>query len=187
MIRARDARKFLEAHKRLDIAIDAYYNNPTAFSNSARRKGDSSAPSTSKLGQLFDKYKGWTSHDPFLSSSIIYLCNIDPDEGDITIDGTIKFCEDLEVDPEDVVLLAVAFELKSPRLGHWTRTGWVEGWKSIGSVTCLKFMLSSSWLNRFTILLQSRFDTKHEKFSNEAEDSTRIRSRIFPESVQPHV
>lgn len=48
------------------------------------------------------------------------------------MDGTIKLCEDLDVDPEDVVLLAVAYELKSPHMGEWSRKGWVEGWKSIG-------------------------------------------------------
>jgi DCN1-like protein 1/2 len=37
------------------------------------------------------------------------------------------------VDPEDVVLLAVAYELKSPRVGEWTRKGWVDGWKAIGA------------------------------------------------------
>ncbi|KAF8900119.1 defective in Cullin neddylation protein 1 [Gymnopilus junonius] len=110
---ARDAKKFLEVHKRLDIAIDAYYTNPNAFSNSGRRKGDSSAPSTSKLNQLFDQYK-------------------DPDGEEITVNGTIKLCEDLGVDPEDVVLLAVAYELKSPHMGEWTRQGWIDGWKSIG-------------------------------------------------------
>jgi DCN1-like protein 1/2 len=50
------------------------------------------------------------------------------------VDGTIKFCEDLAVDPEDVVLLAIAYELKSPRMGQWTRQGWIEGWKAIGYV-----------------------------------------------------
>lgn len=48
------------------------------------------------------------------------------------MDGTIKLCQDLDVDPEDVVLLAVAFELKSPGMGQWTRKGWVDGWKAIG-------------------------------------------------------
>ena len=59
---------------------------------------------------------------------------VGPDEGsdEITIDGTIKLCEDLEVDPEDVVMLAVAYELKSPKVGEWARTGWVEGWKGLG-------------------------------------------------------
>ena len=58
----------------------------------------------------------------------------DPDGEDITIDGTIKLCQDLDVDPEDVVLLAVAYELKSPSMGQWERKGWVDGWKALGCV-----------------------------------------------------
>jgi len=110
----RDARKFLETHKRLDIAIDAYYENPHAFSNSGRRKGDSSAPSSHKILQLFERYK-------------------EPGSDEITIDGTIKLCADLDVNPEDVVLLAIAYELKSPGVGQWTKSGWMEGWKNIGA------------------------------------------------------
>ncbi|KAG6833411.1 hypothetical protein H0H87_007396 [Tephrocybe sp. NHM501043] len=71
------------------------------------------APSKSKLITLFNKYK-------------------DPDAEEITVDGTIKLCEDLDVNPEDVVLLAVAFELKSPRVGEWTKGGWIDGWKALG-------------------------------------------------------
>ena len=56
----------------------------------------------------------------------------EPDSDEIGADGTISLCEDLEVDPEDVVLLAVAYELKSPSLGRWTKSGWIEGWKSLG-------------------------------------------------------
>ncbi|PFH50214.1 hypothetical protein AMATHDRAFT_145703 [Amanita thiersii Skay4041] len=101
----REARKYLERHRRLDAAIDAFYNS----SNSAAKP----VPSTSKLTALFDKYK-------------------DSDGPDITIDGTIKLCEDLNVNPEDVVLLAVAYELKSPSVGVWKRQGWIQGWKSVG-------------------------------------------------------
>ena len=53
----------------------------------------------------------------------------------IGIDGTIKWCEDLAIDPEDVSLLAVACELKSPAVGEWTKSGFVEGWKRLGCVT----------------------------------------------------
>ncbi|KAF8181056.1 Cullin binding-domain-containing protein [Pholiota molesta] len=116
---ARDARKFIETHKRLDVAIDAFYTNPGAFASSARRK-DSSVPSTSKLSQLFDSYKGELSNLP---SHWSYLA----------------------VDPEDVVLLAIAYELKSPRMGQWTRQGWIEGWKAIGadSITNMKKAIPS--------------------------------------------
>ena len=51
------------------------------------------------------------------------------------MDGTLKLCEDLGVDPEDVVLLAVAYELKSPRMAEWTRKGWIEGWKNVKCAT----------------------------------------------------
>jgi len=38
------------------------------------------------------------------------------------------------VDPEDVVLLAIAYELKSPKIGQWERKGWVDGWKALQCV-----------------------------------------------------
>lgn len=107
----RDAKRFLEKYKRVDIAIDAYYNNPNAL-----QSGQANAVSTTRLNQLFDQYK-------------------DPDGEDISIDGTIKLCGDLGIDPEDVVMLAVAYELKSPRMGDWTRKGWVDGWRSLGCDT----------------------------------------------------
>ncbi|KZO92497.1 DUF298-domain-containing protein, partial [Calocera viscosa TUFC12733] len=65
-----------------------------------------------KLGQLFDKYK-------------------DPDGDMIGIDGTIKLCQDMDVSPEDVVLLAIAYECKCPGVGEFTREGWVAGLQSL--------------------------------------------------------
>jgi hypothetical protein len=56
----------------------------------------------------------------------------DADGEDITVDGTLKLCEDLQVEPEDVALLAVAYELKSPRVGEWNRKSWLEGRKRLG-------------------------------------------------------
>ncbi|KAM5530331.1 hypothetical protein V8D89_016002 [Ganoderma adspersum] len=101
---SKDARRYLSKYRRLDQAVDAFYSDPQAGKPSA---------STSKLNSLFDRYK-------------------DSDGDDITVDGTIKLCEDLAVNPEDVVLLAVAFELKSPSMGQWSRKGWTDGWKQLG-------------------------------------------------------
>ncbi|KAF8636100.1 hypothetical protein AX17_003805 [Amanita inopinata Kibby_2008] len=109
----KDGRKFIDRYKRLDVAIDAYYGDSTS---PAARHGDRPPPSTSKLSALFEKYK-------------------DPDGDEIGVDGTIKLCEDLKVDPEDVVLLAVAYELRSPKIGVWTKQGWIHGWKNIGCDT----------------------------------------------------
>ncbi|KAI9465122.1 defective in Cullin neddylation protein 1 [Russula earlei] len=62
------------------------------------------APSSSELEKLFNKYK----------------------------DGTLNLCSDLGVDPEDVVLLAVACELQSPSVGRWKKASWISGWKGLG-------------------------------------------------------
>lgn len=44
----------------------------------------------------------------------------------------MKWCEDLNVNPEDVVLLPIAYELKSPSVGSFPRKPWIDGWISLG-------------------------------------------------------
>lgn len=140
MGRTKDAKKFLDRHKRLDSALDAYFNNPNAPPSPSSQQ-PTSAPSTSKLNALFLKYKGKICASEGESKTSFYLLfNSDPESDEITVDGTIKLCEDLMVDPEEVVLLAVAFELKSKRLGQWNKQGWAEGWKSLG---CVLYRFSS--------------------------------------------
>jgi len=51
------------------------------------------------------------------------------------VDGTLNLCSDLGVDPEDVVLLAVAFELQSPSVGRWKRDKWIRGWRGLSVET----------------------------------------------------
>ncbi|TFY56094.1 hypothetical protein EVG20_g9063 [Dentipellis fragilis] len=104
----REAKRYIDKYNRVDMAVDSYYNE---LSSGRVAKSGSDARRQ-------------------LASSINY-----PDGDDITVDGTIKLCEDLGVDPEDVVLLAVAYELKSPRVGEWARKGWIEGWKNVGCDT----------------------------------------------------
>lgn len=110
-----EAKRFLKKYKRVDAAIDAFYNDPSPASSSSLSNSTSRAPSTAEITNLFNEYKDQE----------------DTENDNITVDGTIKFCEDLAVDPEDVVLLALAFELKSLRMGIWTKQGWVEGWKNL--------------------------------------------------------
>ena len=55
----------------------------------------------------------------------------DPDGDEVNVEGTLKWCGDLGVDPEDVVLLPIAYELKSPSVGSFPRKPWIDGWKSL--------------------------------------------------------
>ncbi|KAH7103764.1 Cullin binding-domain-containing protein [Auriculariales sp. MPI-PUGE-AT-0066] len=72
------------------------------------------------LGELFRRYKG----------TQIYSL----------------FCEDLSVDPEDVVLLAVAYELKAPAIAEFSRQGWIDGWTSLRCETIDQMRASLSQL-----------------------------------------
>ena len=97
-----------------------------------------STPSSSQLEKVFNKYKGVhtfpTCTRSVSSNSISLFLKLDADEDDITVDGTLSLCKDLGVDPEDVVLLAIACELQSPSVGRWRKTGWVQGWRGLGYV-----------------------------------------------------
>ena len=134
--RVKDAKRFLGTYKRVDIAIDAFYNDASSVAATARRHETITAPSTSKLNLLFDNYKGTYILPVSFLLMLSYSPMIpDPDGPDITIDGTLNLCKDLAVDPEDVVMLAVAYELKSPRVGEWNRKTWTDGWKNLGYVS----------------------------------------------------
>lgn len=40
-------------------------------------------------------------------------------------------CEDLEISPEDVVMLPLSFYLRSPSLGTFQRASYIDGWRAI--------------------------------------------------------
>lgn len=72
----------------------------------------------------------------------------DPDGDIISTQGTVQFFTDLgftqDEDEDDTPkLLVLAYELQSPRLGEWTRRGWLDGWKSIGSAFALPVISDS--------------------------------------------
>ncbi|KAJ3388854.1 DCN1-like protein 1 [Entophlyctis sp. JEL0112] len=52
----------------------------------------------------------------------------EPNEDIIGINGTERLCQDLGVDPMDVVTLVLAFYLKCERMCEFSRQGWIEGW-----------------------------------------------------------
>ena len=51
------------------------------------------------------------------------------------MEGTIKLCEDLEVDPSDVAVLVLAWKLDAKKVGEFHRAGWKSGWRDLRCVT----------------------------------------------------
>ncbi|KAK8846632.1 hypothetical protein IAR55_005719 [Kwoniella newhampshirensis] len=115
-----DATRYVKKYKNLEAALDAYYNDPSAQSQSSGNKGQEK-----KLGEIWEKYKD--PSDPKL----------------IKIDGTMELCEELEVDPSsDPVLFCLAADLGSKVTGEWEKGPFVAGIASypggIDSVAKLK-------------------------------------------------
>ncbi|ORZ33216.1 Cullin binding-domain-containing protein [Catenaria anguillulae PL171] len=106
------ARQLLAKHKcNLQLAADDYFSN--GYAQSSARQVDLHA-----LTALFDKYK-----------------RLSPDHADediISVEGTEQLCQDLGVDPSDVVMLAVAYSLGCPSMCNFPRNGWVQGWSKLG-------------------------------------------------------
>lgn len=132
----KEAKRYLDKYKRLDAAIDAFFND------SGTRRAESGV-STAKLTSLFDRYKG--NSDPISpwSYNRDEPCCVDPDGDTISTQGTVQFFTELgfkqdeeELDGKDDTpkLLSLAYELQSPRLGEWTKKCWTDGWKNIGRV-----------------------------------------------------
>ncbi|KAI0258734.1 Cullin binding-domain-containing protein [Gloeopeniophorella convolvens] len=107
------------------------------------------------------KVRGVLPSDASVQLILISIRPLESDGDEITIDGTIRLCSDLGVDPEDVVLLAVACELQSPSVGHWGKTGWIQGWRALG-VDSLNGMKSA--LPRLRTKLGSDFDYFHRVY-----------------------
>lgn len=111
-----DATKLLKKYNwKLEAALDGLYNDPVALASirTGSNGTGSAGPSDKKITEVFEQYK-------------------DEDGDDITIEGTMAFCEAISLPLEDAGVLALSYVLKSPQMGVFTKQGWIEGWRSLG-------------------------------------------------------
>jgi len=102
------AKQYLEASKwNINAAINNFYQrNPGGFVEEVKIN-------KKNLEKLFEKYK-------------------DPSEDAILAEGIIEYCEELEVDPTDVIMLIIAYHLDSQNMCEFTRDCWMKGWTTLG-------------------------------------------------------
>lgn len=112
------AKKYLEAAKYdLGQALNAYYD-----------KHHNKAKPNKELNSIFDKYK-------------------DPEDNNQTdIDGTLRYLEDLEITPEDLSSLTLAYLLKSPKMGIFLRESFVKVWEQ---QNCIDIPSMKTFLTKF--------------------------------------
>ena len=54
------------------------------------------------------------------------------DKNVILVNGTERLCQDLEIDPNDVLMLVLSWHLESESMCEFTRQGWIKGWTKVG-------------------------------------------------------
>lgn len=109
-----EATRILKLHAyRLQPALDAFYNDPAAMRLAdAHRAAGKGGQSAKKLNKLWEKYRDSTNAE------------------ETDVDGTIRYCDDLGISPDDVVMLAIAWYTKAPTMGRFRRESWVDAWKA---------------------------------------------------------
>ncbi|EMG45441.1 Nedd8 ligase, putative (Cullin neddylation protein, putative), partial [Candida maltosa Xu316] len=123
------AAKYLDQAKYdLARAIDNFYDKHPNKATFVVKQQPKTVKISKELIQVFEKYQ-----DP-------------NDPNQIDIDGTLKYLEDLDVTPEDLQSLTLAFLLKAPKMGVFTKDNFLNIWQNY-SVTDIASM--KKFLNKF--------------------------------------
>ncbi|GJN29203.1 hypothetical protein PR202_gb17401 [Eleusine coracana subsp. coracana] len=93
----------------LEGAFDFFYNQPQI-----------SVANTRRLEDLYNKYK-------------------EPDADMIMVEGISQLCNDLMVDPQDIVMLVISWHMKAATMCEFTRQEFIAGLQSIGVDSIEKF------------------------------------------------
>jgi len=56
---------------------------------------------------------------------------VSPGDTDIGPEGIEKFCEDLQVEPENIVMLVLAWKMDAKRMGYFTLREWMKGMQEL--------------------------------------------------------
>jgi len=102
---------------------------PAPVVHPSRSDSDSKGFSSKKVEELFDKYKDKDADD----------------EQQIGPEGIEQLCKDIGVDPEDVLVLVLAYHLNAQRMGFFSKTEFISGLQklSVDTVSKLKGQLSN--------------------------------------------
>ncbi|XP_060553718.1 DCN1-like protein 1 [Ruditapes philippinarum] len=110
---------------KLDVAVDNYFQNPEKYNESSRPTVD-----RKRLEALWQRYK-------------------DPHEEDkMTVDGVMKFLEELNLNPESRTVLVIAWRFKAATQCEFTKEEFLNGMVELGCDTPEKLKQKCSQLEQ---------------------------------------
>ncbi|XP_068628654.1 DCN1-like protein 1 [Battus philenor] len=128
---------------KLDLASDNYFQNPEAYYKDSVK----SAVDRKRVEQLFNKYRDQQENDK------------------ITVDGVMKFLEDLNLSPESILVLIIAWKCKAAVQCEFTKEEFTTGLIELGVDSIDKFKaklptleLEIKDLNKFKDFYQFTFN-----------------------------
>ncbi|KAH8599876.1 Cullin binding-domain-containing protein [Bisporella sp. PMI_857] len=95
---------------KLELAANSYFADGKSASSSKDKE------EKEKLAQLFENYRESTD-----------------EEGQINVNGLVKYFEDIGLDLESVGFLVPVEIIQAPAMGTSTKDGFIDGWKAIGA------------------------------------------------------
>ncbi|KAM7269802.1 hypothetical protein ACFE04_025299 [Oxalis oulophora] len=110
----------------LEGAFDVFYSQPQIKTYTDTRQ----------LEELYNRYKG-KYHFPLSGTAI---CSIAYQYQDmILVDGITLFCNDIQVDPQDIVMLVVSWHMKAATMCEFSKQEFIGGLQALGIDSLEKF------------------------------------------------
>ncbi|XP_031198568.1 DCN1-like protein 4 isoform X9 [Mastomys coucha] len=98
------------------------------------------------------------------------VCGLKGTEDAVGPEGMEKFCEDIGVEPENVVMLVLAWKLDAQNMGYFTLQEWLKGMTSLQCDTTEKLRTTLDYLRsllndttNFKLIYRYAFDFAREK------------------------
>ncbi|KAH9612824.1 hypothetical protein KSS87_008259 [Heliosperma pusillum] len=107
----------------LEGAFDVFYSQPQI----------KSFTDTRHLEELYNRYKGI-----YISLRFVSMFSY-PYADMILADGITLLCNDLQVDPQDIVMLAISWHMKAATMCEFSKQEFIGGWQSLGVDSLEKF------------------------------------------------
>jgi len=108
---------------RLEAALDGYYNDPRS-SSSSTSSGVSTTTLTKNLETLWKNYSDQENNKEGGGGG-------GEQEEEIGMETSLNYCQEIEIDPQELEMLGLAWFLNAPTMGKFSKSNWIQNWVKV--------------------------------------------------------